>query len=74
MDLPKFNNQKLFNQAFTHRSYLNEVKPGSRLDGKTDEPINKKIDSNERLEFLGDSILSFVVSSHLFKNYPQFDE
>lgn len=70
MDLPKFNNQKLFNQAFTHRSYLNEVKS----DGKTGEPINKKIDSNERLEFLGDSILSFVVSSHLFKNYPQFDE
>lgn len=73
MDLPKFNNQKLFNQAFTHRSYLNEVKP-VKSDGKEIETINKKVDSNERLEFLGDSILSFVVSSHLFKNYPQFDE
>lgn len=60
MNLPKFNNQKLFEQAFTHRSYLNEVK--------------NKIESNERLEFLGDSILSFVVSSNLYKNYPQFDE
>ena len=70
-NLPKFNNQKLFNQAFTHRSYLNEVKSINKSGG---EPINKKIDSNERLEFLGDSILSFVVSAHLFKNYSQFDE
>lgn len=30
--------------------------------------------SNERLEFLGDSILSFVVSNYLFQNYRQFDE
>lgn len=60
MNLPKFKNQKLFYQAFTHRSYLNEAK--------------EKTDSNERLEFLGDSILSFVVSQHLFKKYPEFNE
>lgn len=60
MNLPKFNNQELFLQAFTHRSYLNEVK--------------EKIESNERLEFLGDSILSFVVSEYLFQKYPQFNE
>ena len=56
MRIPKFKNQKLFVQAFTHRSYLNEVK--------------EKIESNERFEFLGDSILSFIVSEYLFKNYP----
>ncbi|MEK7571389.1 MAG: ribonuclease III [Patescibacteria group bacterium] len=55
-----FNNKELLAQAFIHRSYLNESK--------------KKLESNERLEFLGDSILSFVVSEHLFKTYPQFDE
>lgn len=60
MQLPKFTNQQLSKQAFTHRSYLNESK--------------EKIESNERLEFLGDSILSFVVSNSLFQNYPQFDE
>jgi ribonuclease-3 len=60
INLPKFRNIKLFEQAFTHRSYLNEIK--------------EKIPSNERLEFLGDSILSFVVSTHLFKTYPDFDE
>ena len=59
-NLPKFHNQDLFENAFIHRSYLNETK--------------KELESNERLEFLGDSILSFVISDHLFKTYPQFDE
>ena len=43
-----FKDRKLLEQAFYHRSYLNEVK------------LN--LGSNERLEFLGDSILSLVVS------------
>lgn len=58
--LPILKNKKLFEQAFTHRSYLNEVR--------------QKISSNERLEFLGDSILSFVISDYLFRTYPDFDE
>jgi ribonuclease-3 len=48
----KINNSRLLEQAFLHRSYLNEVK----LD----------MESNERLEFLGDSVLSLVISFHLF--------
>jgi ribonuclease-3 len=60
MQLPKFNNQNLFDQAFTHRSFLNETK--------------EQVDSNERLEFLGDSIISFVVSEYLYNKYPDFDE
>ena len=48
-------------QAFTHRSYLNE------------NP-NKKLVSNERLEFLGDSILSFIVSNHLYKSFTSLPE
>jgi ribonuclease-3 len=58
--LPEFRNKKLFEQAFTHRSYLNETK--------------EKLSSNERMEFLGDSILSFVVSQYLYTNFPQFEE
>lgn len=60
INLPKYKNKKLFGQAFTHRSFLNESK--------------KKIASNERLELLGDSILSFIVSEHLFRTYPNFNE
>lgn len=58
--IPVFKNQNLFDQAFTHRSFLNETK--------------RKISSNERLEFLGDSIVSFVVSKYLFNKYPEFNE
>jgi ribonuclease III len=58
--LPEFTNKKLFHLAFVHRSYLNESR--------------EERESNERLEFLGDSILSFVVSDHLYKAYPDFDE
>jgi len=47
-------------QAFIHRSYLNESK--------------KATTSNERLEFLGDSILSYLVSDYLYRNYPNLPE
>lgn len=60
MNLPTFKNKKLFNQAFTHRSFLNESK--------------EKVASNERLEFLGDSIISFLVSDYLFNTYNDFEE
>jgi ribonuclease III len=58
--LLQLKNKKLFEEAFTHRSYLNESK--------------LKISSNERLEFLGDSILSFAISKYLYSTYPDFDE
>lgn len=58
--LPQFNDPKIKALAFTHRSYLNE---------------NKEVnESNERLEFLGDSILSFVVSSQIYQQYPDLKE
>src|SRR3990167_9072672 len=55
-----FRNQDILETAFTHRSYLNEVK--------------KIKESNERLEFLGDSILSYIISSYLFKTRPEDPE
>lgn len=59
-NLPQIHNKALFELAFTHRSYLNESK--------------KPLESNERLEFLGDSILSFVVSEHLYATYTEYNE
>lgn len=48
----KFTKLSLLNQAFIHRSYLNEVKTS--------------LPSNERLEFLGDAVLSLAVSNYLY--------
>ncbi len=55
-----FKNDSLLKQAFIHRSYLNETK--------------LTLESNERLEFLGDSILSFLISDYLYKTFPQLPE
>lgn len=56
-----FKNKNFLKNAFIHRSYLNEHKDFSGQ-------------SNERLEFLGDSILSIIVSDFLFKNLPNSGE
>ncbi len=55
-----FTNHNLLKQAFVHRSYLNEH------DGD--------LASNEKLEFLGDSVLSLITSIYLFKTYPEYNE
>ncbi len=56
----KFNDKNLLKQAFVHRSHLNESKEYK--------------ESNERLEFLGDAVLSFVTSQYLYTTYPDFPE
>lgn len=56
----KFKDQGLLAQAFYHRSYLNEAKHIK--------------ESNERLEFLGDAVLSFLTSRFLYKTFPQYPE
>jgi len=53
-----FKNKDLLTQAFTHRSYLNE------------NP-DFKLEHNERLEFLGDAVIELIVTSHLYKEYPE---
>jgi ribonuclease-3 len=56
----EFRNKELLEQAFTHRSWVNENK-GQR-------------ESNERLEFLGDAVLEFVVSERLYRELPKKEE
>ena len=55
-----FKNKDLLFEALTHSSYANESKHRYR--------------SNERLEFLGDSVLSIVVSEYLFETYTNYPE
>lgn len=52
-------NKELYDVAFTHASYS----------------IHHDLDYNyERLEFLGDSVLSLIVSEYIYKKYPQYEE
>lgn len=56
-----FNNKQLLTNALVHRSYLNENK-------------NFPFQSNEKLEFLGDSVLSLITAIYLYKQYPSLHE
>lgn len=53
----KIDSNSYFKKAFTHRSFLNESP--------------EMVESNERLEFLGDSVLSLITSAYLFSVRPQ---
>ncbi len=56
----RFHNDRLLQEALTHRSYIRVVDSQSV--------------SNERLEYLGDSVLGLVVSEYLYKSYPAYAE
>ena len=56
-----FANTDLLKQAFTHRSYLNELK-------------DSEIVHNERLEFLGDAVLELIVTEYLYNKYIDENE
>ena len=59
LELP-FTDFLLLNRALTHRSYINE------------HP--EALEDNERLEFLGDAVLDFLVGAWLYKHFPEMAE
>ncbi len=59
LNLP-FSNLSLLTRALTHRSYVNE-NPGAQED-------------NERLEFLGDAVLDFIVGAWAYNRFPEMPE
>lgn len=56
-----FNDKNLLEQAFTHRSYINENK-------------NSGLSHNERLEFLGDAVLELITTEFLYDKFPEVSE
>ncbi|MBQ3195787.1 MAG: ribonuclease III [Clostridia bacterium] len=58
-----YNNIELLRTAMTHSSYCNETKHGKQ-----------RLQDNERLEFLGDSVLSVLVSDYIFNCYGELNE
>ena len=67
-------NINLFYEAMTHRSYLirKKLTPKDKVASKNAVKLQKK--SNERLQFLGDSVIHFIVGEFLFQKYPKADE
>lgn len=57
----KFSDVSLLEQALTHRSYLNEQ-------------VGDVGEDNERLEFLGDSVLDFLITDFLYRRFPEMPE
>ena len=58
-----FRNRDILREALTHSSYANELRAKRRIAV-----------CNERLEFLGDAVLSSIVSEYLFLKYPDLPE
>ena len=58
-----FENRDILNKALTHSSYANELKAKKRI-----------VECNERLEFLGDSVLSVGVSEFLYESFSELPE
>ena len=56
----KFKNKSILNRSLTHRSYINES--------------GSDIRDNERLEYLGDSVLALIVNEYLFKQFGEYRE
>ena len=56
-----FQNKNLLQGAMVHSSYANEHRGAA-------------VESNERLEFLGDAVLGLVVGEHLFRTHPRAPE
>lgn len=56
----RFNNKQLLIRALTHRSYANET--------------HGQLKDNERLEYLGDSVLALVINEYLFKHFGDYHE
>ncbi len=54
----KFRDPSLLETALTHKSYSNE----------------KKVESNQRLEFLGDSVIGLVIGEYIYKTFPAMPE
>ncbi len=57
----EFSNKSMLDLAFVHKSYINEHK-------------TRKIEYNERIEFLGDAVLELVVTDFLYKTFPEQQE
>jgi len=57
---------RLIHQAFLHPSYC--------MENPSDQSLSPYLESNQRLEFLGDAVLGFLAAQKLYREYPQLQE
>ena len=65
----RFQRREIFEQALTHSSFAREAESQAPTGTACDTPGD-----NEQLEFLGDAVLSFVISRELFRRFPEYAE
>jgi len=65
----RFYRPVILEQALTHSSFAREAETASSTEGNSEFQGD-----NEQLEFLGDAVLSFVVSQELFRRFPEYTE
>ena len=79
-DIPeKISNLKLYQQAFVHKSYVSKClelakQHDNTINEKPKDCLNLQQGSYERLEYLGDAILSATIASYLFERFPEAHE
>jgi len=65
----RFSRPLILEQALTHSSFAREAETTASPEGNSEVQGD-----NEQLEFLGDAVLSFVVSQELFRRFPEYTE
>ena len=65
---------KIFYEAMTHKSYLKRKNLTAKDKKCAKNAVSLQKKSNERLQFLGDAIIHFIIGEHLYNKYPHRDE
>ena len=68
----RFARRELLEQAVTHSSFAREAQ--AQLSNGSGEAGRIVSGDNEQLEFLGDAVLSFVISQELYRRFPEYGE